>query len=303
MNEPLVSVVLTTFNRSKLLPRAIDSVLRGTYSNFELLVMDDASTDGTPEVMTRYRDARIRYMRMAENGGVLRLRNRGFDAARGEYIMILDDDDELLPEALRTVVDEFGKNERTDVLWFDCQDAETGARSGNMPFPPGLIRFDDYVCGRINGDFWIVYRQRALTGNRFNEQLKAHESLLWLRIQRHRPARYVPTMLCLKYRQHGGPRLCDLDVRLRQLPQTTLALAQFIEEFGEDVKRACPSAYGQKLAYLGLHQMATGDFRAGRAAVLDSLRYRRSVKYVLLYLGSFFLSTKHVVSLIVRSDS
>jgi glycosyltransferase involved in cell wall biosynthesis len=297
--------VLTTYNRCRLLPRAINSVLNGTYQNFELLVMDDASSDATPEAVARFSDPRIRYLRMPENGGVLRLRNRGFDAARGDYIVILDDDDELLPEALGAVAEEFEKvaHENVGVLWFDCRDAETGEKSGAMPFPAGPVDYGEYVCGRIQGDFWIVFSRAALHGNRFNEKLKAHESLLWLRIHRRHKARYVPRMLCLKYREHGGPRLCDLDVRLRQLGHTTLALAQFIEEFGEDVKRACPSVYGRRLAYLGLHQMATGDFAAGRASVLNSLRYRRSVKYALLYLISFFIAPRHVVSLITRMDS
>jgi glycosyltransferase involved in cell wall biosynthesis len=301
----LVSVVLTTYNRCQLLPRAINSVLNGTYENFEILVMDDASSDATPDAVSQFRDPRVRYLRMPENGGVLRLRNRGFDAARGDYVVILDDDDELLPEALAVVVEEFAgtARENVGVLWFDCRDAESGQKSGTMPIPAGTIDFDEYVCGRIQGDFWIVFSKAALHGNRFNEKLKAHESLLWLRIHRHHKARHVPKMLCLKYREHGGPRLCDLDVRLRQLEHTTLALSQFIEEFGDDVKRACPSVYGRRLAYLGLHQMATGDFTAGRASVLRSLRYRRSVKYALLYLASFFLASRHVVYIITRLDS
>lgn len=303
--SPLVTVVLTTYNRCHLLPRAINSVLNGGYQNFELLVMDDASSDSTPEIMAQMRDPRIRYIRMAENGGVLRLRNRGFDEARGEYVAILDDDDELLPGALDSVVEEFEKtaNDQVGVLWFDCQDAETGERSGAMYGSGEAIDFEEYLCGRIHGDFWIVFRRAALDGNRFNEKLRAHESLLWLRIHRHQKARHVPKVLCLKYRQHGGPRLCDLDVRLRQLGPTTMALAQYIEEFGEDVKRLCPSVYGGKLAYLGLHQMAVGDFSAGRSSVLSSLRYRWSMKYALLYLASFFLAPRHIVSVIARMDS
>lgn len=305
MSSPLISVVLTTYNRCHLLPRAIESVLNGTYDDFEVVVVDDASTDTTPEVVSRFKDPRVRYLRLLQNGGVLRARNRGFDATRGDYVVILDDDDELLPDALGAVVEEFQrtKDANVGVIWFDCRDAESGQTSGIMPVPGGAIDFGDYVCGRMQGDFWITFRKTALQGNRFNENLKAHESLLWLRIHRHHKARHVPRILCLKYREHGGPRLCDLDVRLGQLEETTLALAHFIKEFGEDVKHACPSVYGRRLAHLGLHQMAVNDFAAGRSSILSSFKYRRSVKYALLFLSSFFLAPKHVVSIIARADS
>jgi len=305
VSTPLVSVILTTYNRSNLLPRAIDSVLAGTYANIELIIVDDASQDRTPEAVSRFKDLRVQYVRMPENGGVLRARNRGFDMAAGDYVTILDDDDELLPDALGAVAAEFEKTEREgiDILWFDCQDAESGQKSGSMLIDARNIRFEDYVCGRIQGDFWMAFRKAALDGNRFNEELKAHESLLWLKIHRTHSARYVPRVVCKKYREHGGERLCDLSVRLRQLKHTALAMSQFIEEYGDTLAQVCPSAYGKRLAYLGLHQMAVNDFISGRSYILRSLKYRYSIKYVLLYIASFFIRAKHVVAIIARMES
>ena len=306
MTDPLISVVLTTYNRCHLLPRAIHSVLSGSYANFELIIMDDASTDETSQVVAQLRDYRIRYVRLPENGGVLRARNRAFDLARGEYITILDDDDELAPDALATVADEFRKWDLAgvDVLWFDCRDAESGQRSGSMPHSSsGVVDFRDLICGRIHGDFWLTFSKEALQHHRFNEKLKAHESLLWMRVHRTHQARYVPRVLCSKYRAHGGERLCDLSVRMRQLEYTTLALSLFIEEFGEVLLNTCPSIYGSRLAYLGLHQMAVADFASGRASILRSLRYRFALKYLLLYVASYFISPGHVVALIARAES
>src|ERR1700747_575102 len=107
MSDPLVSVILTTYNRRGILPRAVDSVLNGSYRNLQLIILDDASTDGTDDYRRKPRGARVRYLRMPVNGGVLRSRNRGFDEARGDIVTLLDDDDELVPDALATVASEF----------------------------------------------------------------------------------------------------------------------------------------------------------------------------------------------------
>lgn len=305
MLKPLVSVVLTTYNRSHLLPRAINSVLTGTYDQFELLVMDDASSDDTPEVVAKFTDERIKYVRIPENGGVLKARNRGFDTAQGDYIAILDDDDELTKDALSMIVSEFERteNQAVNILWFNCTDAESNQPSGSMTEAYSDISFEDYICGRIWGDFWIVFRRPALEGNRFNEQLKANESLLWLRMHRQHKARFIPKVLCYKYRDHGGDRLSNANVKLQQLGETTLAMTLFIDEFGSDLIRLCPELYGKRLAYLGFHQLTVGDFSGGRQSIFNSLKYDFSIKYLGLYCLSFLLSKKQIVHLMKWNTS
>jgi glycosyltransferase involved in cell wall biosynthesis len=305
MAEPLISIVLTTFNRCALLKRAVESVLGGTYKKFEIIVLDDASTDGTADYVRGLTDSRIRYVQFPANGGVLRSRNRGFNEARGDYVTILDDDDELVPDALATIASSFAapENANIDILWFDCLDVESDQRSGFVPVPNARLDFDEYLTGRVHGDFWMAFRRRALTGHRFDERLKAHESLLWLRMHRDHAARHVAKVLCRKYRRHGGPRLCDINVRMGQLNETTLAMTSFVQEFGDNLLRSHPAVFGRKLAYLGLHEMAIGDFSRGRSSVSRSLRYRFSVKYVALYLASFFLSRGAIVALIRRIES
>ncbi len=97
-HRPLVSVVIPTCNRAGLLRRAIASVLRQTYDHIEVIVIDDASTDDTRNVVESFGDQRIRYLRHASNQGGAATRNTGIDAATGEYIAFLDDDDEWVPE-------------------------------------------------------------------------------------------------------------------------------------------------------------------------------------------------------------
>ena len=99
---PNVSVILPAFNRVSLLGRAIDSILSQTYSDFELIVVDDCSTDNTEQFVAELasKDGRIRYIKHSENSGVATARNTGIDLSAGRYIAFQDDDDEWLPDKL-----------------------------------------------------------------------------------------------------------------------------------------------------------------------------------------------------------
>lgn len=88
-----VSVILPTYNRARLLPRAIDSVLGQSFTDFELIIVDDASQDETRAVAAAAGDERVRYLRLADNRGAAAARNAGIAAARGRYIAFQDSDD------------------------------------------------------------------------------------------------------------------------------------------------------------------------------------------------------------------
>lgn len=121
MNEknPTVSVIIPTYNREHLIGRAIQSVLNQTYQDFEIIVVDDASTDNTQEVVKSFNDLRIRYIRHEKNRGGSAARNTGIRAARGEYIAFLDSDDEWLPEKLAEQIRVFHQDPECGVVYTD----------------------------------------------------------------------------------------------------------------------------------------------------------------------------------------
>ena len=97
---PTISVIIPTYNRASLLKEALDSVLAQTYTDYEVIVIDDGSTDNTEEMMQAFlTDSRIRYIKQS-NAGVSAARNHGIFEARGEWIAFLDSDDLWFPEKL-----------------------------------------------------------------------------------------------------------------------------------------------------------------------------------------------------------
>lgn len=102
-STPTVSVIIPTYNRAELVPHAIESVLAQTFRDFELLVVDDGSTDDTREAVEAIEDPRVRYL-YQENGGVSAARNYGAREANGEYLIFLDSDDTAYPDWLETMI-------------------------------------------------------------------------------------------------------------------------------------------------------------------------------------------------------
>lgn len=101
MHQPTVSVILPTYNRARLVGRSIESVLRQTYEDFELIVVDDGSTDDSAAILAHYeRDPRVRVVRLDRNRGVSTARNAGADAATGKYLAYNDSDDVWHPDKL-----------------------------------------------------------------------------------------------------------------------------------------------------------------------------------------------------------
>jgi glycosyltransferase involved in cell wall biosynthesis len=103
--NPFFTIIIPTYNRATKLPNAIQSVLEQTYTDFELIIIDDGSTDGTKEAVSGFKDERIRYV-YQENAELSAARNRGVNEARGTYICFLDDDDIYLENHLVVLHDE-----------------------------------------------------------------------------------------------------------------------------------------------------------------------------------------------------
>lgn len=187
--SPLVSVITPTFNRVDRLKKSIDSALNQTYSNFELIVIDDGSSDGTAEYVKGLKDSRIKYLYKENEGSAGAARNHGILEASGELVAFLDSDDEWTPNKLEDQVKIFAK---TPHLSFSSTSAMM-IRQDSAPtlFGERPLRREGFVKDSLFFRNYIitsstVVRKKALDkAGLFNtgEKYKISEDLdLWIRL-------------------------------------------------------------------------------------------------------------------------
>jgi glycosyltransferase involved in cell wall biosynthesis len=178
---PRVSVVIPLYNRAHTIERALGSVARQSFGDFEIVVVDDASRDGGAEKIAGF-DPRLRILRHPANRGAAAARNTGIKAAQGDYVAFLDSDDEWLPEKLGTqmgVLDR-GRHDAA-VTAFILIDERSGRREVvRAPFRGDPRRSLLLGCAVSPGSTLIGRRDYFLDGRLFDEQLRRLEDWDWL---------------------------------------------------------------------------------------------------------------------------
>lgn len=129
--NPLVSIILPAYNCEKFIRKTIHSLINQTYSNFELLVINDGSTDATTSIIQSFKDTRIQLIQNEKNKGLIYTLNKGIELSKGKYIARIDADDICLPERLQKQVNWLEENTQiaivaTQILLIDEQDEATG---------------------------------------------------------------------------------------------------------------------------------------------------------------------------------
>ena len=114
---PKISIILPTYNGSKYIRKSIDSCLNQTYKNLELIIVDDGSSDKTPEIIKSYKDIRIKYIRHKKNKGLPFALNTGFANATGEYLTWTSDDNQYLPEAIEKMLSYLNSDKKIDFVY------------------------------------------------------------------------------------------------------------------------------------------------------------------------------------------
>jgi GT2 family glycosyltransferase len=198
-------VVIPTFDRAALLPRAVDSVLAQTGADFEILIADDGSTDATTEVLSRYAsDPRVRVLSL-EHGGVCRARNAAVAASRSPLLAFLDSDDEWLPGKLAAqirLLEETGLS--------ICQTEEIWIRNGiRVNQPAHYVKRDGDIFAlslkycMITPSSVLMTRTLYDGVGGFNPEFPACEDFeMWLRITWNHQVGLIPKPMMVRYGGH-----------------------------------------------------------------------------------------------------
>ena len=203
--HPTVSVIIPTYNRAGMLQEAVDSVLAQDYSDFELIVIDDGSTDETPQILKDY-GTKIKVIRQ-HNHGVSAARNRGIAAASGGFIAFLDSDDLWLPGKL-TIQTKFLKSTPDALI---CQTEEIWIRDGVRVNPrerhqkySGMIFERSLALCLVSPSAVMVRRGLFDKFGLFDESLPACEDYdLWLRVSCRCPVYLINKPLIIKRGGHS----------------------------------------------------------------------------------------------------
>ena len=212
--RPAVSIVLPTYQRDALVGRAIRSVLAQTWTDFELLVVDDGSTDDTAAVVAGFADPRLRYLRLETNRGAAAARNAGIRQTTAPLLAFQDSDDEWLPAKLERHMHAFATcGPEVGVVYSDMRRVHRDGSSAYHRSPdivPGVLidpatRF--YQVCRLGIQSTVIRRECLTALGAFNEDFPALEDLeLFLRLSRRYRFHHLEEALVLYHETDGLSR-------------------------------------------------------------------------------------------------
>lgn len=172
--DPLISVVIPTYNRAKTIKRCLDSILAQTFTDFEVIVVDDCSRDNTKEIVESYSDERVSYFCLKKNSGACVARNEGVKAAKGDYIAFQDSDDVWHEDKLEKQL-EMLKKQNADIVFCSMNRVDEEKNERIDVFPDGIdsrfIEYKDLLPGNLMSTQTILGKKKCFENVRFDENM------------------------------------------------------------------------------------------------------------------------------------
>jgi glycosyltransferase involved in cell wall biosynthesis len=271
-SEALVSIIIATYNRAHVLPRAIQSVLSQTYKKIELIIVDDGSTDDTEQIVKRFNDSRIRYVCHASNRGIGPGKNTGIRMSQGEFIGFLDDDDEYFPVKIERSLDIFNAVPHRVGMVASNHNiiSDTGIRIRKVD-ANNLRRIFPVICT------WVVRKIVFEHIGLFDERMTISQDVdFFKRFRKKYKFHFIKEPLVNVHVSKDG---CHVDPeKQRRLREKCL------ENLSGDKK-----IYAEHLKYLGKDLRAMGKTKEARACYWKAFcSYPLQLRYLFKYISSYF---------------
>jgi glycosyl transferase family 2 len=296
MGRPFFTFVITTYNRAQIVPRAVDSCLGQTFEDFEVVVVDDASTDDTVAVLEAYDDPRLRVVVHERNRGINPARHTGTVAAHGEWIVVVDSDWELLPDALdRLHAAIAALPEDIRVVRFRLRWDDGSVTPRFVPPEPygyeGRIRWAEAEGGNDAGR--CIQAGALATTPYFADRRGLLESLFELNLAKAETTLCLDEVLGLEHSDAPNSWLrstsaAELLPRLRREAPDTLWMAETtLSRHGEALQRWGPGQYATMQRIAAVQAFLLGKRRLGARHALAAVRHRpfAPLAWVTLALG------------------
>ncbi|MBI5142728.1 MAG: glycosyltransferase [Nitrospirae bacterium] len=295
MNTPTVSVVIPAYNAEKYIAETLDSVMAQTYTDFEVLVVDDGSKDGTVSIAERYAELHPDQIRLIRkpNGGPSSARNAGIKAARGAYIAFNDADDLWLPEKLEK-----------QMLFFESLPSNVGmtytdARSfddeGLWILPPGLDQYRKLgsnaylklLKNNVIPNCSVIVRRECFDKVGMYDQSPdiIEDYDMWLRIARQYDVDCIDDVLSI-YREHHGGRSKQIEVTLLRMTKT-LEKHNNMNAGNREIGTIVQLRQADNLISLGRHYMREGRMADARASFRKAYATSPELKTRVLSLATY----------------
>jgi len=288
-----VSIIIPTYNRTDLLPRAISSVLNQTFQEFELIVVDDGSADSTKQVVEEFqkKDKRIKYIWQENSGGPAKPRNTGIKNSQGEYIALLDHDDEWLPEKLEKQLEIFEKNRQNNLGFVGCNALivkEDKIQEYKTPkykniLPKILERNFIWSCSSV-----IIKKLVLDKVGFFDENLKIGDDWdMWIRIIINGYSFDFVDEPLFKYYIHSG----NISA-LKNIKKIAVDYNFLLEKYKKYYEQN-PKIYSNRLRYTGASYILAKDLKKGReyfkkSIKINPLNFKSYSRFLFSLLGSNF---------------
>lgn len=314
--KPSVSVIIPVYNAEFYIGQTLDSITSQNIQNFEVIVVDDGSTDQTATIVKNRPEAFVHYFYQDRSGGPAKPRNRAIEMSRSDYIAVFDSDDLMLPNKLSTAVSLLNEHQSVGMVFtdFNVIDEENKIIRSNFLKPYVSLHSLSYqetdFCGRkINandvfqgliynnfvGTSGVVARKKALlkAGGFLEKVRNADDKLMWIKIAEHFDMIYLPEVYHL-YRSRKG------SITLLGKEEKTAGVAAVLTEISKmTLNQACRKEIKQQQMLLwgddGIAHFEKYDLVAARCSFIKSFLIRpnwKASKYLILsLLGSAMIRT------------
>ena len=295
LKNPTVSVIIPTYNRANLIGKAIKSVLKQTYQDFEIIVINDGSTDNTEDVIRGFPDKRVEYIKKyKKNKGISVARNIGIKVAMGKYIALLDSDDEWLPEKLDKQINVLQSESPkvgvvySNALYIDESGKNINRKLDNSKKAEGNIYEDllgKYCVGYPSS--FLIKKECLNRVGLFDDLLSGQEDWdMWIRIAKYYRFSLIKIPL-VKYRLHSNQISKNLGVK-------NIAANRILVKYANELQRR-PYANSKHHFCIGNRFCHIGKTEIGKKFLLKSiLLYPFYIRCYICFFGSLFGSKSFI---------